>query len=130
MALIAIFSTLAILMVKILVFKGAPHIPLFIGISITAIFSLLHGHKWINIQNVMVQSVAVSLPVLGIFTLNLHNLLRGICFYWHFLGHGWHNWLSLVYSIDYEKMGRDMELSGDIFTIETGYREVHTFWSH
>ena len=32
--------------------------------------------------------------------------------------------------IDYDKMGRDMELGGDIFTIETGYREVHIFWNH
>lgn len=32
--------------------------------------------------------------------------------------------------IDYERMGRDMELSGDIFTIEMGYQEVHIFWSH
>ncbi|MGK0499491.1 MAG: antirestriction protein [Oceanicoccus sp.] len=32
--------------------------------------------------------------------------------------------------IDYERMGRDMELGGDIFTIETGYQEVHIFWSH
>ena len=36
---------------------------------------------------------------------------------------------NLAYYIDYEKMGRDMELSGDIFTIETGYQEVHIFWS-
>jgi hypothetical protein len=32
--------------------------------------------------------------------------------------------------IDYRCMGRDMELGGDIFTIETGYQEVHIFWSH
>jgi antirestriction protein len=32
--------------------------------------------------------------------------------------------------IDYERMGRDMELGGDIYTIETGYQEVHIFWSH
>jgi len=32
--------------------------------------------------------------------------------------------------IDYERMGRDMDLSGDIFTIETAYEEVHIFWSH
>ena len=37
---------------------------------------------------------------------------------------------SLAYYIDYEKMGRDMELGGDIFTIETGYEEVHIFWNH
>ena len=32
--------------------------------------------------------------------------------------------------IDYERMGRDMEMSGDIYTIETGFEEVHVFWSH
>ena len=37
---------------------------------------------------------------------------------------------SLAYYIDYERMGRDMELSGDIFTIKTGFEEVHVFWSH
>lgn len=36
---------------------------------------------------------------------------------------------NLTYYIDYERMGRDMALSGDIFTIETGYGEVHIFWS-
>lgn len=37
---------------------------------------------------------------------------------------------NLAYYIDYEKMGRDMELGGDIFTIETGYEGVHIFWNH
>ena len=32
--------------------------------------------------------------------------------------------------IDYEKMGRDMEFCGDIYTIEIGHQEVHVFWSH
>lgn len=36
----------------------------------------------------------------------------------------------LEFYIDYERMGRDMEMSGDIFTIETGCREVHIFWNH
>ena len=36
---------------------------------------------------------------------------------------------SLQYYIDYERMGRDMEMSGDIFTIETGFHEVHVFWN-
>jgi len=35
----------------------------------------------------------------------------------------------LQYYIDYDKMGRDMEMSGDIFIIETGYQEVHVFWN-
>ena len=33
----------------------------------------------------------------------------------------------LEFYIDYESMARDMEMSGDIFTIETGYQEVHVF---
>lgn len=37
---------------------------------------------------------------------------------------------SLAYYIDYEKMGRDMELGGDVYTIETGYEEIHIFWNH
>ena len=33
----------------------------------------------------------------------------------------------LRYYIDFERYAKDMELSGDIFTIETGYREFHVF---
>jgi len=36
----------------------------------------------------------------------------------------------LEHYVDYERMARDMEMSGDIFTIETGYQEVHIFYSH
>jgi len=36
----------------------------------------------------------------------------------------------LEFYIDYERMGRDMELNGDIYTIETGFEEVHVFWNH
>ena len=36
----------------------------------------------------------------------------------------------LEFYIDYERMGRDMEMSGDVFTIETSFEEVHVFWSH
>jgi len=37
---------------------------------------------------------------------------------------------NLSFYIDYERMGRDMELGGDVFTIETGFEEVHIFWNH
>ena len=37
---------------------------------------------------------------------------------------------NLTYYIDYARMARDMELSGDVFTIETGFEEVHVFWGH
>ena len=36
---------------------------------------------------------------------------------------------NLTYYIDYERMARDMEMSGDILTIEAGMGEVHVFWS-
>jgi antirestriction protein len=31
--------------------------------------------------------------------------------------------------IDYAAMARDMEMSGDVFTLEPGYGQVHVFWS-
>jgi antirestriction protein len=37
---------------------------------------------------------------------------------------------SLRNYIDYDSMARDMQLGGDVFTIETGYQEVHVFWNH
>ena len=36
---------------------------------------------------------------------------------------------SLVYYIDYVAMARDMELNGDVFTIELGFEDVHVFWA-
>ncbi len=33
----------------------------------------------------------------------------------------------LSYYIDYDHMGRDMEMSGDIFPVETAHNEVHVF---
>lgn len=36
---------------------------------------------------------------------------------------------ALRHYIDYERMARDMELNGDIFTVETGFEDVHVFWS-
>lgn len=32
--------------------------------------------------------------------------------------------------IDYESMGRDMELGGDVFTLTTNDGKVHIFWNH
>ncbi|MEX5576691.1 antirestriction protein ArdA [Pseudophaeobacter sp. A-200-2] len=37
---------------------------------------------------------------------------------------------SLAFYIDYEAMGRDMELGGDLFTLETGHQKVHIFWNN
>jgi len=31
--------------------------------------------------------------------------------------------------IDYERMALDMEMNSDLYTIETGYQQVHVFWN-
>lgn len=36
---------------------------------------------------------------------------------------------SLRFYIDYDHMARDLETS-DILTLETGFEEIHIFWSH
>ena len=36
---------------------------------------------------------------------------------------------QLEYYINWEAMGRDLEMSGDIFTIETRFEEIHVFWA-
>lgn len=36
---------------------------------------------------------------------------------------------SLQFYIDYEAMARDLEIN-DVFTIETGFEDVHIFWNH
>ena len=35
----------------------------------------------------------------------------------------------LAQYIDYKAMARDMEYSGDVFTLETGFEQVHVFWN-
>ncbi len=36
---------------------------------------------------------------------------------------------SLDHYIDYAAMARDMEMNGDVFTIELGFEDVHVFWA-
>jgi hypothetical protein len=38
--------------------------------------------------------------------------------------------MRLACYIDYVAMAYDMEVGGDIFTIETEFEEVHIFWNH
>lgn len=35
----------------------------------------------------------------------------------------------LAMYIDYRAMARDLECSGDVFTLETGFEQVHVFWN-
>lgn len=36
---------------------------------------------------------------------------------------------NLTFYIDYERIGQDLEYSGDIYTIQVSNREVHVFWN-
>jgi antirestriction protein len=36
---------------------------------------------------------------------------------------------QLAFYIDWQKMARDMEMSGDVIAIETAHDEVHVFWA-
>lgn len=36
---------------------------------------------------------------------------------------------ALQHYIDWDALGRDLELGGDVFTIELGFERVHIFWS-
>ena len=36
---------------------------------------------------------------------------------------------DLRYYMDWDARGRDLELSGDVFAIETGFEQIHIFWS-
>jgi len=37
---------------------------------------------------------------------------------------------NLAFYIDYEAMAKDMEMSGDVFTIELRFDQIHVFWAH
>lgn len=71
-ALLPIVLTLAILSYHIFVNRGAPHVPLIIGIFITSLIGIAHGFKWSEVQEGIVGNVAISVPVLGImFTVGM-----------------------------------------------------------
>lgn len=66
-ALLPIGATLGILIYHIFVNQGGPHIPLILGILLTTLFGLAHGYDWTEMQEGMVENIAISVPVLGIF---------------------------------------------------------------
>ncbi len=37
---------------------------------------------------------------------------------------------NIAYYIDYDAMAKDMEMSGDVFTIELRFDQSHVFWAH
>ena len=65
-SLLPIGMTMAILTYHIFVNRGSPHVPLIIGIFLTALFGLAHKFTWAEMQEGMVANIAISVPVLGI----------------------------------------------------------------
>ena len=68
-ALAPIALTMALLMVQIFVLSGPPHIPLILGTGIAALFGLVRGCRWGDIQEGIVSAAATSIPVVFIFLL-------------------------------------------------------------
>ncbi|GHC65821.1 Na+/H+ antiporter NhaC [Limoniibacter endophyticus] len=67
MALVPIIATLAILGLQIFYFGNfTPHIPLAIGIAITAVVGRLNGLGWLDIRAGMFKVINVSLPAIGV----------------------------------------------------------------
>ncbi|EBA14780.1 Na+/H+ antiporter, NhaC family protein [Roseobacter sp. SK209-2-6] len=67
MALLPILLTLAVLAVQLFYFGDfTPHIPLAIGIAITALVGLKLGHKWDNIEEGVFHVINISLPSVSI----------------------------------------------------------------
>lgn len=57
---------MGILIYHIFVNQGAPHVPLVLGIFMTALLGLTRGFSWAEMQQGLVSNVAISVPVLGI----------------------------------------------------------------
>ena len=68
-ALAPIAITMALLVYQIFVLGGAPHVPLLLGIAVTATLGLYRGSRWSDIQQGIVDSAASAIPVVFIFFL-------------------------------------------------------------
>lgn len=66
MAITPIFLTLVLLCIQLFIFKGDPHIPLFLGIVITALFAKARGYKWTFMEKAMTSTIASAIPVIFI----------------------------------------------------------------
>ncbi|ANQ24676.1 Na+/H+ antiporter NhaC [Vibrio natriegens] len=66
MAIAPIFLTLVLLCVQLFIFKGEPHIPLFLGIVITALFAKARGYTWTFMEKAMTTTIASAIPVIFI----------------------------------------------------------------
>lgn len=66
MAIAPIVLTLVLLCIQLFIFKGDPHIPLFLGIVITALFAKARGYTWTFMEKAMTNTIASAIPVIFI----------------------------------------------------------------
>lgn len=60
-ALISFAGLIAVMSIGIVVFNVDPHIPMFIGVIISAIMAIVLGHKWSDIEKMMVEGISKAM---------------------------------------------------------------------
>jgi len=68
-ALIPIISIVIIMCIAVLLFGAEPHIPLILCTAIAAIVGVVHGHKWVDLQNAFLKSAASGLEAVMLLAL-------------------------------------------------------------
>lgn len=60
-ALISFIGLIVVMSVGIIVFEVDPHIPMFIGVIISAIMAMVLGYKWVDIEKMMVDGIGKAM---------------------------------------------------------------------
>ena len=60
-ALISFLGLIAVMSVGIIVFEVDPHIPMFVGVIISAIVAMVLGYKWSDIEKMMVDGISKAM---------------------------------------------------------------------
>lgn len=75
-ACVSFVMLIAVMLVGIVYFGADPHIPMFIGVVIAAIMSLIIGYKWNNLEQMMIDGISKSMQ--AILILIVVGMLIGI----------------------------------------------------
>lgn len=75
-ALIVFIILILVMGISIVVFGSDPHIPMFIGVVVSALMALKIGHKWDNIEDYMVGGITQALQ--SIIILAIIGILIGV----------------------------------------------------
>lgn len=73
---VVFFLLIIVMAVSIVIYGSDPHIPMFIGVIISALMALKIGHKWKDIENYMVEGITQALQ--SIIILAIIGILIGV----------------------------------------------------